>query len=363
MTVNAQSASKQSTGTALGEISWTAIPPAELAGRMHDDQHLAGHDRGTANADVSVVIATYNCADLLERAVRSASCLAGARCQIVIVDDGSTDHTGDVIARLQGNLPRLRVISQPNRGLSSARNAGIREASGRYILLLDADDELLPMDLGAALATEADLIRIGVRDVRLEESAVDFTDCSPPMSGAEYLKARFEDGTFYTASVAYVYRRQFLLETGLRFEPGLYHEDMLFSVKALLAARSVVCLPGVAYRYIRRPGSITMKKTDDLRAARIASLARIAKELVNMANARPEVDLRYWITRVLDYAHDIALRSRLRSAKLRVLLTQIRYVLTYRGYGGRPMRYEERVRLRKSLDALRKNTTLESESL
>lgn len=87
---------------------------------------------------LSVVIPAYNIAPYLDEAVRSVLAQTLADLEVVVVDDGSTDHTPAVLAAIRD--PRLRVVRKLNGGLSSARNAGLRAARGRYFGLLDGDD-------------------------------------------------------------------------------------------------------------------------------------------------------------------------------------------------------------------------------
>lgn len=91
---------------------------------------------------LSVVIPAYNVAPFVGAAVRSALAQTFADLEVVVVDDGSTDNTAEVLAAIHD--PRLRVMRKPNGGLSSARNAGIRAARGRYVGLLDGDDVWMP---------------------------------------------------------------------------------------------------------------------------------------------------------------------------------------------------------------------------
>lgn len=93
---------------------------------------------------VSVVIPAYNAEPFLAETLRSVLEQTLAPLEVLVVDDGSTDRTGE-IARLFG--PPVRCIRQENRGLSGARNTGIREARGELIALLDADDLWLPRKL------------------------------------------------------------------------------------------------------------------------------------------------------------------------------------------------------------------------
>ncbi|MBK8993570.1 MAG: glycosyltransferase family 2 protein, partial [Gammaproteobacteria bacterium] len=93
---------------------------------------------------VSVVIPAYNAAAFIERAVDSVLTQSYRSREVLVVNDGSTDRTGEVLARYGS---AIRVIDQPNGGLSSARNRGIREARGEFVALLDADDRWLPEKL------------------------------------------------------------------------------------------------------------------------------------------------------------------------------------------------------------------------
>src|SRR5688500_17208365 len=88
----------------------------------------------------SVVVTCFNHAGYLPDALRSVLEQTVAPCEIIVVDDGSTDDTSTVAAAFD----RVRVVRQSNQGLSAARNAGLRACSGDFVIFLDADDRLLP---------------------------------------------------------------------------------------------------------------------------------------------------------------------------------------------------------------------------
>jgi glycosyltransferase involved in cell wall biosynthesis len=99
------------------------------------------------NAKISVVIPTYNHARFLPESIESALCQTLKPYEVIVVDDGSTDNTGEIVARYP-----VTYLCPPHGGLSAARNAGIRESGGDWIALLDADDYWLPEKLQLQIA-------------------------------------------------------------------------------------------------------------------------------------------------------------------------------------------------------------------
>jgi glycosyltransferase involved in cell wall biosynthesis len=100
---------------------------------------------------VAVVIPTFNYARFITEAVESALAQTLSPLEVIVVDDGSTDRTSEVMA-VYASDPRVRYLRQENRGLSAARNTGIRAARGEFIALLDADDRWKPEKLSRQLA-------------------------------------------------------------------------------------------------------------------------------------------------------------------------------------------------------------------
>ncbi len=93
---------------------------------------------------VSVLVAVYNVEDYLPRCLDSVLNQAYRDLEIILVDDGSTDSSGSICEEYADIDGRIKVIHQENEGLSSARNAGLRAATGDYILMIDGDDALHP---------------------------------------------------------------------------------------------------------------------------------------------------------------------------------------------------------------------------
>ncbi len=89
---------------------------------------------------VSIIIPCYNTSQYIEQAVNSAKAQTGVQIEIIVVDDGSNQETKMVLRRIEG----VKLLTQKNLGQSAARNAGIKEASGKYIFILDSDDYVEP---------------------------------------------------------------------------------------------------------------------------------------------------------------------------------------------------------------------------
>ena len=93
---------------------------------------------------ISFVIPVYNCKDYLPACVDSIRVVGAEDYEILLIDDGSTDGSGAVCDELAERYPEIRVIHQDNGGVSAARNRGICEVLGEFILFVDADDTLVP---------------------------------------------------------------------------------------------------------------------------------------------------------------------------------------------------------------------------
>lgn len=129
-------------GPVMTSISMDATPVMDLSGRTHDD-YLPGPG---VPGMVSVVIPTYNRAEVVRASIESVLRQSWTNVEVVVVDDGSKDHTREVV---EGYGAPVRYLHQANAGVSAARNTGLRAARGEFIALLDSDDQFLPWKLEA----------------------------------------------------------------------------------------------------------------------------------------------------------------------------------------------------------------------
>ncbi|MCI0390249.1 MAG: glycosyltransferase family 2 protein [Acidobacteria bacterium] len=96
---------------------------------------------------VSVILPTYNRADTIQRAIESIRNQTLQDWELLVVDDGSTDNTAELVTECYAGEPRVKIIRQENQGVSGARNIGLRVSAGEYLAFIDSDDEFLPHHL------------------------------------------------------------------------------------------------------------------------------------------------------------------------------------------------------------------------
>ena len=205
----------------------------------------------------SVVVPVYNVEAYLDDCLRSLQTQDYSDYEVICVNDGSTDGSRKILTAWEKRMPQTRVIDRANGGLSAARNTGLAAATGDYVVFVDSDDWVEPTMLNR-LAEEAngeDMICFACR--RTDNNAHD--TLHPEQSGGwEY----YNRHALEHREVAFVcvwqrcYRRESLIENGLRFREGILHEDNEFTPRVCLKAKKTKVIPDVLYNYRVRPGSI-----------------------------------------------------------------------------------------------------------
>lgn len=269
------------------------------------------------NGRITVIVTAFaETESQLLRALDSLRRNADFLLEVLIIDDGvSLFDTRQYDGYIVGGCA-ARVIRQPNSGLSMSRNKGLTLAKGDYVAFLDADDEWGGAALESALKSSPDVIRFGFEEIEQSGVARVHAETSVVTDGVTYLNERIASNALVPSSCAYVYRRQWLLEKGIGFQPALLHEDMLFVIVALSQAEKVVGIAEVGYRYFRRPNSITSSVTATHLSRRIRSLLEIHGSLIRIKRATPSLKLDPWLAKVRSYANYISRRSPNRSVKL-----------------------------------------------
>lgn len=211
----------------------------------------------------SIIIPVYNVEQYLRDCLDSVVAQTYPDYEVICVNDGSTDGSLVLLEKYRQRYPHITIISQQNKGLSAARNAGIQAAKGDYLFFLDSDDWIEPesLEILAEKQEGEDLLWFNGRRV-FEDGATEEPDSGIEetlLTGWEcYNKYALVSRKFhFVCSVLRLYRREYLLQNNLFFEEGIYHEDNFFTPLACYYAQTVKVIPDCLYIYRIREGSIT----------------------------------------------------------------------------------------------------------
>lgn len=241
--------------------------------------------------------------DMVRECIDSVLALSLSRSEkeIIIVDDGSQQCP---MPELMAYCDDIIYLRQPNRGLSAARNIGLDIATSKYIQFIDGDDKIVSNIYEQCL----DLARFKDPDMVL----FDYTDTDSAKPKIKNLDA--VDGTVFmnnnnihASAWGYLFRKDILM--GLKFSPGILHEDEEFTPQLLLRAEKVYDTDYKAYFYRKRTGSITTKKDKKHILKRLNDFEQIIKHLHDISTTLPMAESTALQRRVaqltMDYIYNI----------------------------------------------------------
>lgn len=226
---------------------------------------------------VSVIIPVYNVQTYLERCINSVLTQTYKNIQIILIDDGSTDSSGEICDVYANKYPQIEVIHQVNGGISSARNIGLTSIKGQWVSFLDADDYLsksfVEQTLNACLQHDADIAickQINVSKEQYCEEQFTIASNYECITGREAAIRHFGKEAFLL-NVAISRLSRASLWNDLRFPSGKIIEDVFVSHQLLYQARKIVIQDSRLYAYCLSPDSImrssfTSKRLDALDA-------------------------------------------------------------------------------------------------
>ena len=218
---------------------------------------------------VSIIVPVYNVANYLDECLESLLCQTYQNIEILLIDDGSTDSSSEKCDNWALRDKRIKVFHKKNGGLSSARNVGLKFASGNFIGFIDSDDRIgcnMYAEMVNILETNpaVDIITCGIEMFmdgekkgkafmgKLHEGIYSFID---------YIKYIFQykiDNAVWNK----LYRKECIAE--IYFEEGKINEDFLFNMNILRKNGRIYYLPETFYKYRVRKGSITQQANPKL---------------------------------------------------------------------------------------------------
>lgn len=258
--------------------------------------------------DLSIIVPIYNVEKYVRTCIESIyrQGLEEKRFEVILVNDGTKDHSMEMIADIISQHDNITVINQENQGLSVARNNGIAIAKGEYILMLDSDDLLIDNRIGVLLektleskveVVTADYLQMGNKEIEAFLSSPLQNETRSPQineaTGEDFLKEEYCRNIWRS-----LYRREFLQDNNITFIPGITAQDVPFANECYLKAKK--CLkaqwPFIIYRW-GNPSQTTMyfntKKAKDLCIAiqRIWSFTKLSN--LSAASRQKQEDITY----------------------------------------------------------------------
>lgn len=226
------------------------------------------------NPKLSYIVPVYNTGHFLTECMDSILSQKLDSFEVILVDDGSTDLSGEMCDQYQIEHDCIRVIHKKNGGISSARNAGLLEAKGDYVFFVDSDDFLrinfAEEFLSICKEKDLDIIRGWYGIYQHEEKKYcnhpfpDITYRNKVLTGEQFLLHSVREHANEVVPWLGFFKREYLLKNNLFFPEGIaYEEDQLFFLKALLCDRECRAYQSDKefYAYRKRAGSATKTPT------------------------------------------------------------------------------------------------------
>lgn len=243
---------------------------------------------------ISIIVPVYNCIDTLERCVRAICAQTEPDWELLLVNDGSKDGSGDLCDRLAAGDSRIRVFHKPNGGVSSARNLGLDNAAGEYVMFCDSDDWVDPTWCEALIwAAEANPDCLPVCNYFRSQPAGESVNCAAAYAA---LDAQIPKSDFFSLNRQElfgipwnkIFQRSVLEKNGIRFRSDIsLGEDLIFNLDYLHGiSGGLVFVNLPLYHYsLGNPGSLSVKYYADLAGIYRTLYTRIAEEMHSIPGA------------------------------------------------------------------------------
>lgn len=249
--------------------------------------------------EISIIIPVYNVEKYLNQCLESIYKLDLSNKEIILINDGSTDNSLNILKEYKEKYSEKTIlISQENKGLSEARNIGVRSSSGKYILFIDSDDfvdyKILENFLKEGLYYKEDILMGNSSNYYGDRIIKDFYPDRLKNIGEKkglfFLEERIKRKCFYLGVWRNLYKKEFLLKNNLFFEKGILHEDNLFTPIAFCLAEKVRYSQKYFYFY-RQTNSTSITKSKNKK--RYVDLLIIIEKLLQFSKEQ-KISNRYF---------------------------------------------------------------------
>ena len=227
------------------------------------------------NIKVSLIIPVYNVERYLKECLESAFNQTLKEIEVIAVNDGSTDNSLLILNEYKAKHKNMIIINQENKGLSEARNSGLRVAKGEYIYFLDSDDyidkNLAYICYNECKKNNLDIVTFDA-NVFYENKYLTMKNqfdydrknllVSQVKSGQDFYIDVINKNAYKSSVCLFFYKRQFIEDNNLKFYSGILHEDELYSTKSIILSQYIKYIPkSFFYRRVRDNSIMTRKKS------------------------------------------------------------------------------------------------------
>lgn len=230
---------------------------------------------------ISVIVPAYNAEQTIDKCLKSVLGGAYTQVEIIVVNDGSTDRTREIVTQLAETDSRIKLINQENTGVAGARNTGLRNATGKYIAWCDADDWVEPDWLESLYAHitkyDADIAVCRCQiDGRPSVNTGEVELWDRDTATKKFLEHKQLNGTLYNK----LFRHN--IKKTCQFDETLsYFEDDGFFWDALKNVASIVRFHEEKYHFVVNPNSLTAAKCNDKRVRALSVWEAVAADCEN----------------------------------------------------------------------------------
>lgn len=292
---------------------------------------------------VSIVLPIYNVESYLDTCVQSVRNQTYQNIEIILVDDGAKDNSGKICDRLALKDNRIKVLHKENGGLSSARNAGYKIATGKYLMYIDSDDviksDVVEMCVEAIERDQSDIVIYGYEKVDEKGNVLEVCTWGNKLFNhdmmVEYLYTAITEMSFGYAWNK-LYRKSIIDESKVLADSKIIdREDLVYNLELLKNVDNVSYIDYVGYEYLQRSTSLLHNSN----LARLKGIDYFVMTMQNIKVGNEKIDKKLFNMNILHYLADCIIKNviwnqELKAKEKRTLIKKIlkRCPLTERLY-------------------------------
>lgn len=215
---------------------------------------------------LTIVVPVYNTSKHLKKCIDSLLKQADNEIQILLINDGSTDDSEEILKEYEKNNPEIiKYYKKENAGIADTRNYGISKAEGKYIMFVDSDDyikENLIEDLKQYMLDDIDLIKFKLERVNEIGQVLERVDgpIFKNLIGEEAFNLLAFSDVLLDSPCVYIFKKELFIKNNFKFKVGTEHEDFGLIPLVILKAKTVTSTNNYGYCYVQSENSITRNR-------------------------------------------------------------------------------------------------------